>query len=346
MREGEAFDVGTWLSRVASINLLVVLAYTGVVTVAFNFLKQVNRKFGPGNLLKMLRGQYHRPREERRIFMFLDLQSSTSHAESLGHVRYSQLIQDCFRDLAVVIEDRAEVYQYVGDEAVLCWEPTRGLENGRCLQSFYRFDQQIASRQSHYRERYGLVPAFKAGMNSGVVTVAEVGEIKREIAFHGDVLNTAARIQAKCNELERRLLISEYLKDDLGNSRASCSSRWERYPSGAARDRSPSSPSNGPVDATASTSRTRIFGPPATFSAENRLSPRRGLPVGGIHNGRVETRIPPTGQDPRDHGRGDPVPGAGNRGECRDLFPVRPDGAAGAARARRGTVGQPGQSGT
>ena len=45
-------------------------------------------------------------------------------------------------------------------------------------------------------------------MNAGEVMVAEVGILKREIAYHSDVLNTAARIQSKCNELGEDLLIS------------------------------------------------------------------------------------------------------------------------------------------
>jgi len=39
-----------------------------------------------------------------------------------------------------------------------------------------------------------------------------VGEIKKELAYHGDVLNTAARIQGKCNEFKTRLLVSESMK--------------------------------------------------------------------------------------------------------------------------------------
>ena len=39
---------------------------------------------------------------------------------------------------------------------------------------------------------YGVVPEFKAGLNLGLVTVAEVGEIKKELAygfeFLGDVI--------------------------------------------------------------------------------------------------------------------------------------------------------------
>jgi adenylate cyclase len=38
-----------------------------------------------------------------------------------------------------------------------------------------------------------------------------VGSIKTELAFHGDVINVAARIEEKCKELNKELLISEEL---------------------------------------------------------------------------------------------------------------------------------------
>jgi adenylate cyclase len=49
----------------------------------------------------------------------------------------------------------------------------------------------------------------------GKITVAEVGEIKTEIAYHGDVLNTASRIQNLCNQFDKRLLVSESLVERL-----------------------------------------------------------------------------------------------------------------------------------
>jgi adenylate cyclase len=52
-------------------------------------------------------------------------------------------------------------------------------------------------------------------LDAGLVTVAEVGEIKKELAYHGDVLNTASRIQGMCNQLDARLLISERLRNRL-----------------------------------------------------------------------------------------------------------------------------------
>ena len=45
--------------------------------------------------------------------------------------------------------------------------------------------------------------------------VGEVGVIKRDIAYSGDVLNTAARIQGKCNEFQTSILISKDVIDLL-----------------------------------------------------------------------------------------------------------------------------------
>jgi adenylate cyclase len=46
----------------------------------------------------------------------------------------------------------------------------------------------------------------------------EVGVVKREIAFSGDVLNTTARIQSKCNEMGVNILLSEKLVQALPES--------------------------------------------------------------------------------------------------------------------------------
>lgn len=45
---------------------------------------------------------------------------------------------------------------------------------------------------------------------------AAVGTQHRELVYHGDVLNTTARIQAHCNALSSRFLISAALRQQLG----------------------------------------------------------------------------------------------------------------------------------
>jgi adenylate cyclase len=72
--------------------------------------------------------------------------------------------------------------------------------------------QQATDR---YQKKYGITPEFKAGIHFGPVIAGEIGVVKRDIVYSGDVLNTTARIQAKCNENEVDLLLSKELFDQL-----------------------------------------------------------------------------------------------------------------------------------
>ncbi|MFC1783712.1 adenylate/guanylate cyclase domain-containing protein [Planctomycetota bacterium] len=199
-----------------SARLALVMVYWGLMVSAALFILQVSDKFGQGILINFLRGKYHQPKEEKRVFMFLDLKSSTTYAEMLGHIRYSRLIQDCFFDLTeIVLKHEAVIYAYVGDEVILTWPVDKGIKDNNCVKVFFDYDRTIRKRGAYYQKQYDMIPEFKAGVNAGRVTVAEVGELKKELAYHGDVLNTAARIQGLCNEYGRSLLISENLISQL-----------------------------------------------------------------------------------------------------------------------------------
>ena len=187
-----------------------VIAYFIICSLLFTFVRLANDKFGKGVILKMLVGHYRKPREVVRILMFLDLKSSTTIAEDLGHLKYSQFIQDCFYYLnRIVNKYDAEIYQYVGDEAVLTWTHKRGTSNLNCVKLFFEFENKIRRHSKYYMKRYGIVPEFKAGLHSGKIIIAEVGTVKKELAYHGDVINTTSRIQEQCNEYNESLLISE-----------------------------------------------------------------------------------------------------------------------------------------
>jgi adenylate cyclase len=190
------------------------LIYTFVMSIAISFINLMNKKFGPGILIPMLLGRYRNPREEERIFMFMDLKSSTTHAEQLGHIKYSALIRDAFFDInQVLARHNAEIYQYVGDEIVVSWPMTSDISGLSCVEFFFATQHQFNQRRDYYIESYGFVPQFKAGLHLGVVTAVEVGEIKRDIAYHGDTLNTAARIQSVCNQYDKILLVSADIKE-------------------------------------------------------------------------------------------------------------------------------------
>ncbi|MBG7631123.1 MAG: adenylate/guanylate cyclase domain-containing protein [Bacteroidetes bacterium] len=170
----------------------------------------INDKYGPGELKKFLLGKYFYPKSEERIFMFLDLKGSTSIAEKLGERKYFSFIQKVFKDVTpVLLDTEGEVYQYVGDEIVITWKIKNGIRNSNCIRCFQNIKKLLESMAPLYNEQFNAIPEFKAGVHTGKAIVGEVGVIKREIAYSGDVLNTTARIQSKCNELGASLLFSE-----------------------------------------------------------------------------------------------------------------------------------------
>ena len=65
------------------------------------------------------------------------------------------------------------------------------------------------------KEQFGVLPEFKAGASLGPATVAEIGIVKRDIAYLSDVLNTAARLESMCGQHNAELLITEALKEAL-----------------------------------------------------------------------------------------------------------------------------------
>ena len=194
------FEKG-WLWWLKDERFVSILLYIILCSFVFSLMKIAVERFGKGAFIKILMGKYRTPKEEERIFMFLDLKDSTTIAEKLGHFKYSQFIQDCFHDLNMVIfKYEAEIYQYVGDEAVLTWPYAKGVANNNCVRLFFEFQEQRLARKSHYMRKYGIYPEFKAGLHGGTLMVAEVGFVKKELAYHGDVIYTSARIQALCNK--------------------------------------------------------------------------------------------------------------------------------------------------
>lgn len=180
------------------------------------FYSEISENIGYGILRNFFTGKYHKPIEEKRIFMFLDMKSSTSIAEKLGHIKYFNLLKeyyDAFSD--PIINYSGEVYQYIGDEIVISWKLNSGLQNNNCIECYFAMKNSIAEKSEHFIEKYRAAPDFKAGLHYGKVTTGEIGALKKEIFFTGDVLNTTSRIQALCKFHEVDIIISDELLNKL-----------------------------------------------------------------------------------------------------------------------------------
>ncbi len=193
-----------------------ILLYAGLIINVALFYSEMGEYLGSGVLYNYSLGKYHRPKQERRIFMFLDMKGSTTIAERIGHQKYFLFLKQYYADMTdAVLETAGEIYQYVGDEIVVSWRQHEGIFNNNCIQCFEKIYAAIERKKEHYITQFGIVPAFKAGYHIGEVTTGEIGIIKKDIIYTGDVLNTTARIQAECNTYKAKALISGDLLNEL-----------------------------------------------------------------------------------------------------------------------------------
>jgi adenylate cyclase len=161
------------------------------------------------------------------------LNHSTSIAEKLGNIKFGSFLKDYYSDLTDAIRlSGAEVYQYVGDEIILSWPVTKHTDYSRILSAIFISKKVINDKKEEYIAKYGYIPSFKAGLHGGMVLVTWVGEIKKEIIYLGDVLNTTSRIQGECKRLDCDYLVSEYIQDKAIHGKYSLTFKDELIPRG------------------------------------------------------------------------------------------------------------------
>jgi adenylate cyclase len=183
-----------------------------VVATAVTTYFQIERLIGRNLLKNYLKGRYRKPKKEIRVFLFLDLRSSTTLSEKLGNDIYYSFLNDAIYEMSEsIVQTRAEIYQYVGDEIVFTWPLEKGITNNNCLRLYEKICEQLESKKSYFLKNYGYQPQFKAALHAGIVLAAEIGHIKKDIVYSGDVLNATARMESLCNKLEADVLISKSL---------------------------------------------------------------------------------------------------------------------------------------
>jgi adenylate cyclase len=219
--------VASFYSPVFYILFMLSLFFAALIT----FIGQVNRLMGQKVLMHMISGTYHRPTEEERVIMFLDMRSSTMAAEKLGNLKFHTLLNRCFYDLTdSIIESGGEIYKYLGDGIIITWNPSKCFENATFLTSFFCISEIFKQKSQAYLKEFDYVPSFRAGVHIGLIVIGELGDFKKEIAFLGDAVNTTARIEAECSNKDKSLIVSEdvlnrltlptgYIAENLGNIR-------------------------------------------------------------------------------------------------------------------------------
>ena len=188
--------------------------FSVAMSVLANVIFTVGSLLGFRMVGRLVTGRYVRPSRELRAFLLIDMKNSTAVAERLGAVRFHELLNDFFRDIAeAALECGAEIHKYVGDEAILTWPADRPTLDDDVLACPFVLIDFIAANSAMYRRRYGVVPEFRASMHCGEIVAGQIGDVRAELAYVGDTLNVAARLLDAAKEIGRDVLVSADLLD-------------------------------------------------------------------------------------------------------------------------------------
>ena len=184
-----------------------------LVSVFMFFISNLERRSGDVfRLMAQSMGNSIKPKLVDRGFMFIDLNNATTIAETLGSKQYASLLRSCFKFLnELVAVSPFEVYQYVGDEAVLAWKTNTHKMTKIALNLFTDFQAYLKENSAYFKTTYKQVPEFKCAMHFGTVVQSEIGKEVKHLVYHGDVLNTASRLLSQCHTNNTDIIISNQL---------------------------------------------------------------------------------------------------------------------------------------
>jgi adenylate cyclase len=185
------------------------LVYALGASALITFILRVRDLIGPSLFTSLLLGRYHRPTEEERIFLFLDVVGSTHFADRHGDLETQAYLGQIFSALShPVRRSNGSIDDYIGDMALVTWPLHRGLRDAACLRCVFDFAALLQQQAPMWQARFGEVPEFRAVLHCGRVVTAEVGLERHKIAYFGDVVNTTGRLESLSKSLNERVLVS------------------------------------------------------------------------------------------------------------------------------------------
>jgi len=185
------------------------ITYSVACVLVANLALGITNIIGLRAFLNFIIGRYHRPVEENRFVLFVDIAGSTGLAERLGGIAIHRLLDRTFRLLTLSVGDyRGEVLNYVGDEVIVTWPERSGAVDSRPLRCFAAMRDELSRAAGQLEREFGVVPRIRGSLHFGPVIVGEIGDLKRAIVFNGDVMNTAARLEELSRNVDGGFLAS------------------------------------------------------------------------------------------------------------------------------------------
>ncbi len=151
--------------------------------------------------------------------LFADVVGFTSMAEELGAEEVVGLLNELFTILTeIVFRHGGTVDKFIGDCVMAFWGAPDAQEDHaeRALSAAEDMMRFLEVGNAGWAQKYGVKVELAIGINSGEVVVGNVGsETRMEYTVIGDVVNTAARLEAIARP--QQILVTEATREGAGD---------------------------------------------------------------------------------------------------------------------------------
>jgi adenylate cyclase len=194
------------------------LAFFTAFSIVGILMMRVAHFVGLRTLLDLIIGTYHRPVEERKVLLFLDINGSTALSERLGALTMRAFVRKFLSDLSPPIVDHGgDIYLYKGDGLIAIWNWADAFRQDAILRAVDAMFATVAHETDAYQRWFGVAPAFRIGIHGGAVIVSEQGDARRSIGIYGDAINIAARMEEAARAHNVRCVISDVVAGALAD---------------------------------------------------------------------------------------------------------------------------------
>jgi adenylate cyclase len=218
-----AYPLGFWWPMMAGA-LAIGLALVGAVVLNYategrqkRFIKSAFQQYLSGDVIdKMLLHpellQLGGEKRELSLF-FSDLEKFSSFSERLDPPTLTALLNDYLSDMTdIIMEEGGTLDKYVGDAIVAFWNaPVEQADHaGRACRAALRCQRKLAERREEFEKRTTAVVKNRIGLNTGPVTVGNLGSHSRfAYTVLGDAANLASRLEGANKAFGTYLMVSE-----------------------------------------------------------------------------------------------------------------------------------------
>jgi adenylate cyclase len=152
--------------------------------------------------------------EKRELtLLFSDIEKFSSFSEKLDPETLTSLLNEYLSDMTdIILQEGGYLDKYIGDAIVAFWNaPANQADHAvRAARTVLRCQRMLVERRAHYQRKTGVVLKARIGMNTGEVTVGNMGSRDRfNYTVLGDAANLASRLEGANKVFGTYNMISE-----------------------------------------------------------------------------------------------------------------------------------------